>query len=165
MSVAVVALLIVGWWLLSPLFIDKEVDEAFPVATESNASTEPNEETAPNKDTGESSAQEETPSPILAGEFEEVDNVHSIEGNAEVFESEDGNILRLSEFATTNRPDLYVYLVKDGQETKDGTSLGTLKGNKGNQNYEIPVQLTVEEGDRIVIWCKAFGVSFGHAQF
>ena len=69
--------------------------------------------------------------------------------------------MRLEDFEVTNGPDLYVYLVDENQETKDGVSLGKLKGNIGNQNYELPEGTEIIEGMKIVIWCKQFNVDFG----
>ncbi|KGP72392.1 DM13 domain-containing protein [Pontibacillus yanchengensis] len=183
----VVLLLFVGWWLLSPLFIDKTVNEAFPTESESTTSAESNEEesmednmknenTTDNMDADmghesdemkgqdeEDDMQEEDSQPMamLSGQFKGADQQHNAEGKAEYFEEE--GIVRMTDFSATNGPDLYVYMVKKGQDPADGMSLGKLKGNKGNQNYMIPDDITVEEGDQIVIWCKAFSVKFGSA--
>lgn len=70
----------------------------------------------------------------------------------------------MENFEVTNGPDLYVYLVEEGQETKKGISLGELKGNIGNQNYEIPGDHSASSGMQIVIWCKQFNVDFGRAE-
>jgi hypothetical protein len=40
--------------------------------------------------------------------------------------------------------------------------LGGLKGNRGDQQYEIPSGVTVT-GRTIVIWCRAFSAPFGSA--
>lgn len=42
--------------------------------------------------------------------------------------------------------------------------LGTLKGNIGNQNYEIPPNVDLNEFHSISIWCARFHVNFGAAQ-
>jgi hypothetical protein len=42
--------------------------------------------------------------------------------------------------------------------------LGRLKGNIGNQNYEVPVDIDLSKYNNVLIWCKAFSVLFGNAQ-
>ena len=41
--------------------------------------------------------------------------------------------------------------------------LGDLKGNIGEQNYEIPPDVDLERFDTVVIWCVRFGVAFAAA--
>ncbi|MDP5026124.1 MAG: DM13 domain-containing protein, partial [Aquiluna sp.] len=43
-------------------------------------------------------------------------------------------------------------------------SLGKLKGNLGDQNYEIPAELDLERFSSMSIWCVRFAVSFGAAE-
>jgi hypothetical protein len=45
----------------------------------------------------------------------------------------------------------------------DFVSLGDLKGNIGDQNYEIPTDVDLEEFSTVEIWCERFGVGFGSA--
>lgn len=42
-------------------------------------------------------------------------------------------------------------------------SLGRLKGNQGNQNYEIPVGVDLRRYQSVVIWCRRFTYAFGAA--
>ena len=60
-------------------------------------------------------------------------------------------------FFSTNGPDLYVYLSTD-KSASDFVNLGRLKGNMGNQNYEIPQGTDLERYGTVLIWCKAFSV-------
>jgi len=64
---------------------------------------------------------------------------------------------------STNGPDLYVYLSTD-KAASDFVNLGRLKGNMGNQNYEIPQGTDLDKYDTVLIWCKAFSVLFGSAE-
>ncbi len=69
---------------------------------------------------------------------------------------------------TDNGPDLRVYLVA-GQVTNDAdigdfVDLGGLKGNKGTQQYSIPAGTDTERYATVVIWCRAFTVSFAKAE-
>jgi hypothetical protein len=42
-------------------------------------------------------------------------------------------------------------------------NLGPLKGNKGNQTYELPAGFDPEKYRSISIWCKRFSVNFATA--
>jgi hypothetical protein len=102
---------------------------------------------------------------FLIGNFIGVnDRIHNAEGLAKVIVLDEGNrILRLENFRATNGPDLYVYLSTD-KSASDFVSLGRLKGNIGNQNYEIPEGTELSKYDTVLIWCKAFSVLFGSAE-
>ena len=86
---------------------------------------------------------------------------------ADVVRLADGRrFLTLTSFATSPGPDLRVRLVTG--ESSDGgaagaVDLGALKGNRGDQQYRVPigVQLT---GRSVVVWCRAFSAPFGSAR-
>jgi Trp operon repressor len=102
---------------------------------------------------------------LRSGSFVGVnDGIHNAEGIAKVIPLQQGsNILRLENFKATNGPDLYVYLGTD-KSASDFVSLGRLKGNIGNQNYDIPGGTDLSKYNTVLIWCKAFSVLFGSAQ-
>jgi hypothetical protein len=92
------------------------------------------------------------------------DGIHNAEGMAKVIPLEDGsNILRLENLRVTNGPDLYVYLATD-KSASDFVSLGKLKANNGNQNYNIPSQTDLTKYETVLIWCRPFSVLFGSAE-
>jgi hypothetical protein len=92
------------------------------------------------------------------------DGVHNAEGTAKVIPLRDGtNILRLENLQVTNGPDLYVYLATD-KSASDFVSLGKLKANNGNQNYDIPLGTDMTKYDTVLIWCRPFSVLFGSAE-
>jgi hypothetical protein len=92
------------------------------------------------------------------------DGFHNAEGVAKVINLADGRtFLRLENLKATNGPDLYVYLSTD-KDASDIVNLGRLKGNIGNQNYEIPAGTDLSKYDTVLIWCKAFSVLFGSAK-
>jgi hypothetical protein len=92
------------------------------------------------------------------------DGFHKAEGIAKVINLADGRtFLRLENLKTTNGPDLYVYLSVD-KDASDIVNLGRLKGNIGNQNYEIPAGTDLSKYNTILIWCKAFSTLFGSAK-
>ncbi len=120
------------------------------------------------QDTTESTAYtpaKETIAITYEGQFIGVgDGIHDAQGIAKVLPLDDGSqILRLEDFASTNGPDLYVYLSTD-KHASDFISLGNLKANQGNQNYQVPDGIDLEKYDQVLIWCKPFSVLFGNAE-
>jgi len=41
--------------------------------------------------------------------------------------------------------------------------LGGLKGNKGDQNFQLPANTDLRKYRAVTIWCARFGVNFGTA--
>ncbi len=79
-------------------------------------------------------------------------------------------VVRLSEFVTSNGPDVRVYLVAaddvSGSErvTRAGfVDLEALKGDKGHQNYELPGGVDLDQYRAVTIWCRRFDVNFATA--
>jgi hypothetical protein len=92
------------------------------------------------------------------------DGFHKADGIAKIISLADSRtFLRLENLKTTNGPDLYVYL-SVGKDTSDIVNLGRLKGNIGNQNYEIPTGTDLSKYNTVLIWCKAFSTLFGSAK-
>jgi Electron transfer DM13 len=101
-----------------------------------------------------------------AGRFESVR--HDAEGRAQAIElAQGGRVLTLTRFEVDNGPDLRVYLVAGPATTEgevdDFEDLGGLKGNVGNQQYEIPSDVSIDRYSTVVIWCRAFSVLFARA--
>ncbi|HJR85360.1 MAG TPA: DM13 domain-containing protein [Nitrososphaeraceae archaeon] len=102
--------------------------------------------------------------PLMGNFIDAGDGFHKAEGIAKVIELTDGRtFLRLENLKTTNGPDLYVYL-STGKDVSEIVDLGKLKGNIGNQNYEIPAGTDLSKFNNVLIWCKAFSTLFGSAQ-
>ncbi|MBN8193651.1 DM13 domain-containing protein [Bacillus sp. NTK074B] len=160
-GIVAAGLLGVGWWLVSPLFFHKVVNEA-PESTTASHMKENEEDTMKETDSfsQEAMTKDTMKENELTGTFKGADSNHHAQGNVMV----SGKHVRLENFEVTNGPDLYVYLVEADQETKEGVSLGELKGNIGNQNHEIPSGVSAAEGMKMVIWCKQFNVDFGSAE-
>jgi hypothetical protein len=80
-----------------------------------------------------------------------------------------GRILRLENLATSNGPDLHVYLSTAPASSdwhgydRDYVDLGALKGNLGNQNYTLPDSVDIARYRSAVIWCRQFKVGFAVA--
>ncbi len=96
---------------------------------------------------------------------------HEGEGRAEILQLADGGrVLRVTGFATLNGPDLQVYLlartgVNGRAELQQAgfTTLGPLKGNRGEQNYAIPAGVDLARFPAVAIWCRRFAVNFTDA--
>ncbi|NNE12219.1 MAG: hypothetical protein HKN41_08245 [Ilumatobacter sp.] len=99
----------------------------------------------------------------LTGTFES--DAHPTSGTATVLGNGTGQrFLRFEGFETDNGPDLDVYLVNSSTgDVSDYIDLGDLKGNIGDQNYEIPEGVDLSVYDEVRIWCVRFGVGFGTA--
>jgi hypothetical protein len=103
---------------------------------------------------------------IAAGSFEDVR--HDGSGRAAVVRlAGGGRVLTLTDFETSNGPDLFVYLVagnpQSEDEVDDHVNLGGLKGNIGNQQYEIPDDADLARYSTVVVWCRAFSALFTRA--
>ena len=148
-----VALLGALWYLFRPelLFIDKTVDEKLPGTA-----------TSPSVAGTEAAI-------VSSGNFQGL--AHETKGIATIHRLPDGKrILRLTEFETSNGPDVRIYLVaapdgKHDEIVKRGgfIDLGAMKGNRGNQNYDVPADADLNKYLSVSIWCRRFGVNFGAA--
>lgn len=153
-GIGVIALAI-AWYGFRPelLFLNKTVNEQLPVAqTVSMAMSKGTE-----------------PMVLAKGDFRGL--AHETKGAATVHQLTDGKrILRLTDFETSNGPDVRVYLVAAEMANDNATitragfiDLGSLKGNKGDQNYEMPANADLNKYKSVSIWCARFGVNFGAA--
>lgn len=130
-----------GWYFFRPerAFLNTRVSEAAPV---------------------------DSTTVLRRGEF--APRAHEGRGRAEVLQLAGGRrLLRFTEFETLNGPDLQVYLLASadaagrGDLEADGfLSLGALKGNAGDQNYEIPAEADLSKYRAVSVWCRRFGVNF-----
>ena len=115
--------------------------------------------------------QEMSAQPVETGTFH--GKVHSTSGRATIYRQQDGKlVLRLTNFKTSNGPDVHVILVAlkdaddDANSLKSSTGrieLGKLKGNEGDQNYEIPDGVDLAKFQTVSIYCERFNANFGAA--
>ena len=131
-------------------------DEAPTAEEQPAAAEEPAEEEPPPPPSG----------PVLlgAGQFVGLAG-HDGTGDAGLFQNPDGSlVLRFENFDIENGPDLEVYLVPGADQVSlpDGSiHLGALKGNIGDQNYELPPGTELPPGSyTALVWCEAFSVEF-----
>lgn len=117
-----------------------------------------------NKTVNEQAPNASTSQSLSAGTFASF--AHETTGKASVLLVDGKQILRLSDFKTSNGPDVRVLLVK-GKDSQafgnDYLDLGVIKGNIGDQNYVIPAGTDISSYGAVSIWCKRFNVTFGGA--
>ncbi|MEU9305669.1 DM13 domain-containing protein [Streptomyces sp. NPDC048269] len=149
------------WFQPWKLWQDKTVKETLPTAAATATVTPRTSGSAPSG-----------PQALAQGAL--ISHEHTTTGTAKLIRLPDGSrTLRLENLDTSNGPDLRVWLtdapVKEGtagwRVFDDGkyVSLGKLKGNKGDQNYEIPADVNLADYTSVTIWCDRFDVSFGAA--
>jgi hypothetical protein len=140
--------------------------------TTASSSAETSGEEEPTQGSVETPAEEEPPplappsGPVLlgAGQFVGLAG-HSGTGDAGLFQNPDGSfVLRFENFDIQNGPDLEVYLVPGADQVslaEGSIHLGPLKGNIGDQNYEVPADTELIPGSyTALVWCEAFSVEF-----
>ena len=118
---------------------------------------------------GTAQAQEKAATVLAKGEIHNADKTGS--GTARIYQLADGKrVLRLTSFSVENGPDLHVRLIKadDAKDTAsvaktDHVELGKLKGNKGDQNYDVPADVDLGKYKVVSIWCNRFSVNFAAA--
>lgn len=140
---------VIAWATFRPerLFVNAKANEGFPTSAASTVS-----ETI-----------------LASGTFHSV--AHDGSGNASIYQLSDGKrILRFTNFKTSNGPDVHVYLVAADDATDSDMvkkagyrEIGSLKGNIGDQNYEIPADIDLAKYRAVTIWCQRFSVNFATA--
>ena len=145
-SLIVVAAL---WYLFRPekLFVNQRVNEAASFATDRDAQ------------------------PVYTGRLN--GKLHETSGRATVYRQPDGTLtLRLTDFHTSNGPDVHVVLATADdpalQSAAPGKALasvevGGLKGNDGDQDYQLPANTDFARYSTVAIYCERFHAVFGTA--
>jgi len=149
-----VVVLALAWYAFRPelLFIDQSVSESFPASTvaanTADATTSPKQ--------------------LASGQFKGY--AHETQGDANIYAVNGKRVLRLTNFRTSNGPDVHVYLVAAPDAKDDATvknagfvDLGSMKGNMGDQNYDIPDSVDLNKYQAVTIWCARFNVNFATA--
>jgi outer membrane protease len=143
----------IAWYAFRPelLFINKSVSETFPATS-----------------VAANSPDASAPKQLASGQFK--GHAHETHGNAGIYEVNGKRVLRLTDFKTSNGPDVHVYLVAASDAMDDATvkkagfiDLGSMKGNMGDQNYDVPGTADLDKYQAVTIWCARFNVNFGTA--
>src|SRR5215208_2571842 len=142
-----------GWYAFRPerLFVNNTVNESLGAVAAPSGTTTP------------------APTTLATGMFHT--NAHDTKGTATVLDLGAGRrVLRLTNFATSNGPDVRIYLVAAADVQDNATvktagfvELGPMKGNIGDQNYDIPSTVDLASYRTVTVWCKRFSVNFGSA--
>lgn len=155
-AIAGLAVATTAWAVFRPelLFIDRSVNETFPSGAPAAAAA---------------TSTASSPRVLSTGMFHGV--AHETKGTATIHELDGGKrVLRLTDFETSNGPDVRVLLIaaadaSDNDTVKAATpiELAPLKGNVGDQNYDLPAGVDLGKYRAVTIWCNRFGVNFGTA--
>ena len=162
------------WFEPQALLIDDKVDEAVPqAAPDAAAGAAAEDDTSGSED---EDVMGETPKPkdngpLTLGEGRFRSLAHEGSGKALLLELTDGSrYLRFEDFEVENGPDLRVYLstapsdsADDDVFNEDYVDLGALKGNVGNQNYQVAGDVKLDRYKSAVVWCRRFSVGFAVA--
>ena len=170
-----IPVVLVSWWLLEPFFVDDVVEEKFSTsidaaqrepdtAPSTPPSTAPGATTAPSATTPTAPTAPAGPQLLGSGTFVGLAG-HDGTGDAGIFRLEDRSlVLRLENLDIDNGPDLQLYLVPGAESYSPGDGslhLGALKGNVGNQTYDLPAGFELSPGPwTVLVWCEAFTVEF-----
>lgn len=168
------------WFQPHKLFLDDTVDEALPglvlpaptTTTALPAATpapEPvaDEPMAPSSlaDYQALAVEQGAPQVVTFGDFSRLDK--DTTGTALLVAMPDGSLLvRFEGFRTGNGPDVFIELSRGGPDDGNYSEmlrLGRMKGNVGDQNYEIPPGTDLGAYQSVVIWCERFRSAFGAA--
>ena len=150
LAVSGLPILVVAWWAFRPekLWINQKVDEPAPFAVSTD------------------------PQPLYTGRLES--KAHQTSGRGTIYKTSDGRqFLRLTDFSTSNGPDVHIILARSDDENLtqeivkgqlDSVELGPLKGNQGDQNYDLPASVDLQKYNAAVIYCERFHAVFGVAR-
>lgn len=111
------------------------------------------------------------PVALATGSLMDADSFHKGSGQVTLYRLEDGShLIRMEDISVTNGPDLHVLLTpipgvgsRADLQSAGYIDLGSLKGNKGSQNYEVPADYQIPEEMTVVIYCVPFHVVFATA--
>jgi len=160
-----------SYFIISPFFTNKEVQDALPPEI---VTSSPLQETVVEEVTEVSTTDNQVkgtpaePPQEIVQPPKELSPVmgtpgHPAEGTARIIETTEGTIIRYENFKTINGPILHVYLSKD-LEAKEFVDLGKIKGTSGNINYKVPADVDVSEYKYVLTWCIPFRVLFNYAE-
>ncbi len=142
----------IAWYALSPLFMNRFVNDALPVGAGPL-------DTGTTISVAENERREDTMarSPVIPTV------AHPASGFVRVVAEGTTRYVRYEDYKTINGPDVRVYLATDIQAT-DFVDLGPLRGTEGNINYPIPAGTDLSKYRYVLTWCEDFAVLFNSAE-
>ena len=189
-TVVVLIAVFVLYYLISPIFNTKEVNDAVPgefVAMQEDGDAQEDElfrdgsEKLSEQEKAEMARQifiaNKTKDKPMDDKMEMAETIksasapvkiqstigHPASGAVRVFTGEEGEIVRFEDFKTINGPKLNVYLAKD-LNAEEFIDLGPIRGTTGDINYEVPAGTDLSEYKYVMHWCVTFGVLFNYAE-
>lgn len=107
---------------------------------------------------------------LAAGDFQGVDSVRRASGRAQLLDGGSLKILRFTDFAVSNAPNLEVWLSTDegvvapaDVRAANVTPIADLERSAGDQLYILPEGLDVSRYRSVLIWSPEFGMLYGVA--
>ena len=181
LAVIAIPILAFAWWLLSPLFLNTTVTEEFPLSATADMPSGVTQEEAEdimegmakiNMDAVEPMPEKMAEATVLAaGKFRDGDSFHKGSGDVSLYRLANGDaVLRFEGLSVTNGPDLHILVSTHSDPMTKGelrdagySTLGPLKGNRGDQNYELPSDVDPDSIGSVIIYCMPFHVIFSVA--
>ena len=181
LAVIAIPILAFAWWLLSPLFLNTTITEEFPLSVTADMPSGVTQQEAEdimegmakiNMDAVEPMPEKMAEATVLAsGTFRDGDSFHKGSGDVSLYRLANGDsVLRFEDLDVTNGPDLHVLVSTHSDPITKGelqdagySTLGQLKGNRGDQNYEVPSDIDPDSIGSVIIYCMPFHVIFSVA--
>lgn len=151
----------VAWYALSPLFMNKTVDDALPITSGVHSSEQGMMPRIPNEPT-EEAKQTVIPTEISKPVAIIATAAHPASGVVRIVKTGETTTVRYENYKTINGPDVRVYLAKDLKAT-DYINLGPIKGTEGTINYAVPAGVNINDYRYVLTWCEDFSVLFNSA--
>ena len=179
--VVAIPVLAFAWWLLSPLFLDTTVNEEFPFSATADMPAGVTKQEAEDIMEGMAKINMEAVEPmpekmteaiaLASGKFRDGDSFHKGSGDVSLYRLDSGDaVLRFEDLDVTNGPDLHVLvsthpdpMTKRELQDAGYSTLGQLKGNRGDQNYDVPSSVDPDSIGSVIIYCMPFHVIFSVA--
>jgi hypothetical protein len=166
-ATVLVAVVVAGYWFAPwKLFTNKQVDEALPaVPGPVSASADPTPSPGPTQ----------SPAVRLLAQGSFISHEHQTSGTVQLVQLPDQRRqLIFRDLSTSDGPDVWVWLSDQPVRADEATwssftsghyvALAPLKGNRGNQVYEVPATADLTTLHSVSLWCRRFAVSFGAAE-
>lgn len=160
-----------GLFLFKPwlAFQNVEVNDEIPTISAPATTTGDSK-----SDTTVTSQSNNVDGPVVLAKGDFISHEHNTTGSASIVKLPDGkHQLVFENLNTTNGPDVHVWVsageVVEGlagfksAQDKEKIDLGVIKGNQGNQVYDLPADFDITKWKSIDLWCDQFDVSFGAA--
>ena len=155
-ALSAVLLVVIAWYLGSPLFIRTTANEPLPTLASTTQAT-----LVPSRTPLAVVSPEALTRVVARGQLQRVDDLHNGSGPVTLVRVAVTVFLRFEDVAITNAPDVHVYLSREtGGKWAEASSLylGPLKATNGSFNYELPAGTDWSLYRSVVVWCRAFSV-------